>query len=173
MIFSASQIFIGGAANALKSFCSSIPKNSLLLASAIIVISVFGVQFFSIVQAILKKRLSSLSLGAKLWHRGKCSEMVLMIDSGNLVREYETKRRVIFVKAEAIQNSVGDCDTIFEREKCYVIPIDTASGRSKVMGFIPDKLEFSDKKYNEEDFLIVPDMTKGSFAGYDGIVPLI
>lgn len=96
-----------------------------------------------------------------------------MIDSGNLVREHTSGKRVIFVKAKAIEHSIGDADTLFERERCYLIHIDTTSGHGTVMGFVPDKIEFSDKKYNEESFIVVPDIRDGSFGGYDGIAPLI
>ena len=96
-----------------------------------------------------------------------------MMDSGNLVREHTTKKRVIFVRADSIKKCTGDTDTIFEREKCYVIPIDTASGKGSVMGFIPDKVEFKEKKYNNEEFIVVPDANGGKYGGFDGIAPLL
>lgn len=172
-IFIGAEIFIGGCITVLRRLCTLIPSQGLLLACIILTLATAGSVIYTLIQAVLKRRLATVSLNAKLWHRGKCASIILMVDSGNLVMEHETSRRVIFVKSKAIETAVGDCDTVFEREKCYVIPIDTASGRGTVMGFIPEKLEFSDKKYNKEDFLIVPDMNGGSFGGYDGIAPLI
>lgn len=172
-VFAGAEIFIGGCVYALKNLSDMLPRKSLVLSSFIILISVIGYEFYSLSGFILKKRLSVLSLNARLWHKGKFSDVILMIDSGNLVREFSTKKRVIFIKAEAIKNATGDADTLFEREKCYVIPIETASGKGSVMGFVPDKLEFSDEKYNEEEFIVVPDVRGGKFGGYDGIAPLL
>ncbi len=172
-VFIGAEIFIGGCIYALKKLSDALPQKSLVLTAFIIFISVIGYEFYSLVGFILKKRLSVLSLNARLWHKGKCANLILMIDSGNLVREYSTKKRVIFIKADAIKSAIGDVDTLFEREKCYVIPIDTASGKGSVMGFVPDCIEFSDKKYNDEEFIVVPDIRGGKFGGYDGIAPLV
>lgn len=172
-VFIASEIFIGGCVTAIKNLSSLLPQKSLVFAGVIIILAVTGNTFYSLLQLLMKKRLSAISLNANLWHRGRCSKVILMVDSGNLVRERESKKRVIFIKADAIKNSIGDPDTLFEREKCYVIPIDTTSGHGSVMGFVPDKIEFSDKKYNREEFIVVPDIKEGKFGGYDGIAPFI
>lgn len=173
VVFLCSEVFVGGCVTALHELSRVFSKSSLILAAFIILLSVVGSSVFSAVQFVLKKRLEVLSLKATLWHRGKSSALLLMVDSGNLVREFETKRRVIFVRAESIKSCIGDAETLFEREKCYVIPIDTPSGKGSVMGFIPDKMEFSDKKYNDEEFIVVPDLRGGKYGGYDGIAPLI
>ena len=173
VVFICCEAFIGGCVTALQELSSLFSQMSILLTAFIILIAVVGSNIFSVVQHLLKKRLEELSLTARLWHRGKYSELILMVDSGNLVRDPTTKKRVVFVKAESIMHSIGDADTIFERERCYVIPIDTASGRGAVMGFVPDRIEFSDKKYNEQEFIVVPDIHGGKFGGYDGIAPLI
>lgn len=173
VVFLCCEIFIGGCVTALKELSTFISGKSMVLFAFIILIAVAGNSIFSIVQFIMRKRLEVLSLNARICHRGKCSELMLMVDSGNLVREHSTKKRVIFVRADAIENTTGEIDTLFERERCYVIPIDTTSGRGTVLGFIPDKIEFSDKKYNNEEFIVVPDIRGGKYGGYDGIAPLI
>lgn len=171
--FIASEIFIGGCVTAIKNLSSLISRKSLFFAGVIILISVIGNTFYTLLQLLMKKRLAAISLNASIWHNGKCSKVILMVDSGNLVRERESKKRVIFIKAEAIKNSIGAPETLLEREKCYVIPIDTTSGHGTVIGFIPDKIEFSDKRYNQEEFIVVPDVKEGRFGGYDGIAPFI
>lgn len=168
-LFLSAEAFIGGCITALKSFSES----SLVLASVIIIICVCGSELYGTVQTLLRRRLETVGLTARLCHRGRCSELLLMIDSGNLVRDAGTGRRVIFVNADAIEYSTGDTGTLFERERCYVIPIRTASGEGRVMGFIPDKIEFSDKRYNREVFIVVPDTESRGFGRYDGIAPLI
>lgn len=173
IIFVSTELFIGGCAYALYSLVRSLPQKSILLSVFILLISLIGCQTYSLISLILKNRLSTLSLTAELWHNGECSELLLMIDSGNLVREQSTRKRVIFVKTEAIKNSIGDIDTLFEFEKRFVIPIDTPSGKCSVWGFKPNKMVFSDKKYNQEEFIVVPDRNGGKFGGYDGIAPLI
>ena len=172
-VFTGAEIFIGGFVAALKNIAGILPKKGVILASVIILISVFGSKFYTLTELIMKKRLSTLGVSAKISHRGKSCNILLMMDSGNLVREHSTKKRVIFVRADSIRSCTGDTDTIFEREKCYVIPIDTASGKSSVMGFIPDKVEFKDKKYNSEEFIVVPDANGGKYGGFDGIAPLL
>ena len=172
-IFIGAEIFIGGAIYAIKSLSRLFNKSSLLLASVIILLSLLGCQFYSLVQLLLQKRMAVSEVKARIWYKGKATELLLMIDSGNLVREHFTKNRVIFVKSDAITNIVGDISTLFETEKSYVIPIDTTAGKSTVIGFIPEKIEFSIKKYNVEKFIVVPDVSGGRFAGYDGIAPLL
>lgn len=167
------EFFIGGCVSALRQLSILLPKKGLVLALFIIIMCILCSYAYSILQILARQRLKSIALTAKLWHRDKCSELLLMVDSGNLVREYSTGRRALFVKSSSIEKSVGDVDTLFEREKCYVIPIETASGHDTVLGFVPDRIEFSDKKYNEEKFLVIPDVQGGKFGGYDGIAPFI
>lgn len=172
-IFSGAEIFIGGFVWALKNLSALFPKKGVALAAVIILISVLGNKFYTLSELVLKKRMSTLGVNAKISHRGKSCNVLLMMDSGNLVRESSTRKRVIFVRADSIKECTGETDTIFEREKCYVIPIDTASGKGSVMGFIPDKVEFKEKKYNSEEFIVVPDANGGKYGGFDGIAPLL
>ncbi len=168
-VFICTQLFIGGSISAIKNISSAFEKNSIISASILLLVSSASALIFTIMQAITKNRIKCVSTSVTVFHNGEKARANLMIDSGNLAREATTGRRVIFIKVAAL----GKVFEALQGKKSFVIPIDTTSGRSEVLGFIPDKLEFSEKRYNNEDFIIVPDITNGKFAGFDGIAPLI
>ncbi len=173
LIFIFAEIFIGGCITAMKNIFGGIERQSLIYAGAIMLIAFLGIELYSLMQMLARRRLKSPSIRAEIKHRNRKAKLLLLIDSGNLVKEKTTMRHVLFIKSSSIEDVVGDCSTVFEREKCYVIPIETAMGKSSVLGFIPDDIQFSDKKYNKEKFMVVPDICGGEFAGYDGIAPML
>lgn len=171
--FIIAEVLIGGMVTATESLFSFFPKSGLRVASLILFIACGISLIYPYFQYLSKKRLKEISVKAKIEHEGKEVNVVLFIDSGNMARESVSRRRVIFIREDVIKAFVNSYTDSSKNNKCVSIPINTTTGRSTVLGFVPDRIKFSDKKYNLEEFVIVPDRQGCNFGGYDGIVPLL
>ncbi len=159
------EMLFGGIISALNSLFAFLFKNNLALFFLIVAGVFISFLFYDISEIYIKKKMKTVSVSATLTHKGKEKKVCLLIDSGNLAREMITKRRVIFIKERVISD-------IYD-ELTYAIPIKTATGSSVKYAFIPDKINFNDKSYNTEQFIIVPDTEGCEFGGYDGIIGVI
>ena len=160
------QYLIGGV---LSSFSSVAGTRAKPFSTFIIILFLFPFIFYILKTA--KKSVDCVEIKAKVEFSGEVCEFSLLVDSGNLVVEPTTKRRVIFIGKNAFYRLFKNC-TLPSGINLYKVFIKTPAGEKWENAFMPDKITFNNDKYNRENYLILPASCK-DFAGFDGIVPLI
>ena len=166
VVFILAEMFMGGIITGAKELFSILPANGLGLMGVITTSILFSFLLFWGCEAYVKKRIYSVSIPVYIKQGNKKKRLSLFVDSGNLAREITTGRRVIFVK----ESSTG---FTAPEKGAFAIPIKTATGTKVKFGFIPDEIRFDDKKYNKENYIVVPDSEGCEFGGYDGIIGVI
>lgn len=177
-IFKATLLFLfiemtfGGITEGMCSIFTFLPKEGVRLSALVMLLSIIVFSLFDIYKIRIHKRIKAVSIIAEVTFSKKKVRVNLLIDSGNLARERETNRKIIFIKEKLIFDSV-DKESFLEKEKLVPVPIKTAMGEGIKYAVIPEKTVFSDKKYNSEKYLIIPDDEGCEFGGFDGIVGVI
>ncbi len=169
LTFVFSELFLGGMGEALNSLfekkLSGTVRGLLVLTVLIIVLPIY-----LILQKKARRCVESECVRARLCAGDKTIELRLLVDSGNLVFEPCTGRRVIFVGSKISKNIL---EALSPDTEWHEVSVRTASGQSVLRAFIPENLFFEKDTYNKENFLILPSNVCRDFAGFDGIVPLI
>ncbi len=160
------QYLIGGILNSF----SSVTGTQAKLTSSLLIL-LFLVPFIFYILKTAKKSIDCVEVGAKIEILGKTCEFSLLVDSGNLVIEPTTRRRVIFIGKDAFSRLLKN-SPLPSNIPVYNVFIKTPAGERWNSAFVPDKITFDNSKYNRENYLILPASCK-DFAGFDGIVPLI
>lgn len=165
VIFLSFGIFFGGMLTAIegvirKRFSSPLSIIPILLLSAV------GLSVFSLFQKRLRRAVETLSVGAVVRVGENKTRLVLLVDSGNLVREKTSGLRVIIIGERACERLAFPDGT-----KSYKVSLKSATGTSVKEAFLPDST-LLEGEYEEETFLILPEKSCRDFAGYDGIIPI-
>lgn len=160
------QYLMGGI---LSSFSSVAKVNIKPISCIIILLFLSPFLFYTLKTA--KKSVDCVEVGAEIEVKEKSQHFSFLVDSGNLVVEPTTKRRVIFIGKNAFDRLFNNSDLPPDITR-YSVFIKTPAGERWESAFIPDKITFDNARYNRESYLILPASCK-DFAGFDGIVPLI
>lgn len=160
------EMVLGGIIMGIKKLFCIIPQEGLGLTAIITICIIFSFLIFEGFEAYVKKRIYTISIPVYIRQGDNKKRLSLFIDSGNLAREVSTGRRLIFVKASTTGFTTPNIGV-------FAIPVKTAVGTKIKFGFIPDEIRFNDKKYNKENYIVVPDSEGCEFGGYDGIIGVI
>ncbi len=172
-LFLVTEMAFGGITEALRALFVFLPERGIKLGAFILLIGIAFFSFYDLYKIYIKKRINALSVTADLTLGGKTRQVNLLIDSGNLAVESATKRRIIFLKERRLFYSEEEKDRFLNNVRLIAVPIKTAAGEGIKYGFIPERIIFSDKKYNGEKFMIVPDTEGCEFGGFDGIIGVV
>ncbi len=172
-LFLLTEMAFGGITEAFRALFVFLPERGVKLGAFITLIGIAFFSFYDLYKIYIKKRINAISVRADLVLQGKIRQLNILIDSGNLAVEATTKRRVIFVKEKRIFRCEKEKERFLESVRLIAVPIKTAAGERIKYGFIPEKIIFSDKKYNCEKFMIVPDTEGCEFGGFDGIIGVV
>ena len=103
-----------------------------------------------------------------------------MVDSGNLLRDPMSGRRVIVVERAAMasalpQNFPREGEMCRDHElarRLRLIPAQTATGEGMLTALIPDSLTVTDGSGSRSaDYLIAPTSLAGKIGDFDALIP--
>ncbi len=164
-IFLSFGVFFGGMLTALEGITHSRFKSPLMMLP-ILLLSTCAVTLFFILQKRIRRAVETLTATATVLFGDKEVKLTLLVDSGNLVREPVTGKRVIIIGESASKRiNIPDGAPSFE------IALKSATGASVKKAYQPDLITI-DEEYDGESFLILPEISCTNFAGYDGIIPI-
>ena len=132
----------------------------------------------------LSRRTERVEVSAVLF--GKSVSLSAMVDTGNLLRDPLSDRRVIVVELERLADllppslaeacrtgSASDWLSTHENAKlARLIPMQTASGSKMLLGLIPERLTLTvGRESYSADYLIAPTPLGGAANGFDAMLP--
>ena len=164
-IFLSFGVFFGGLLTALEGITSKRFSTPFMMLP-ILIISACGTVLFLTLQKRVRKAVETLTATATVIFGEEKVKLTLLVDSGNLIREPVTGKRVIIIGDIASRRLFIPSDT-----ESYEISLKSATGTSIKKAYKPDLVTF-DEGYDGEQFLILPEASCTSFAGYDGIIPI-
>ena len=156
------EIFIGGGVSVI----SGIIHSSLILIPVIIT-SVIASALFRRAQKGLLKSIKTPTVTAEVRLGKRRARLTLLVDSGNLARDPESDRRIIFLSRSALRKI-----PIPEGLTGHTLLIKGASGVKEATVYEADEVIFEDDTESSEKFMVLPDCTCEDFAGCDGLAPL-
>ena len=138
-----------------------------------------GSRFFA-----FAKRTKSVTVQARLF--GKELTLRAMVDSGNLLRDPVSGRYVIVADLERLrevlpaelapllEDPLSPASAPLHAKRMRLIPAKTASGKTLLPAFLPERLTVHDGKESfAGDYLLAAASLGESAAGFDAIIPLI
>ncbi len=145
----------------------------------------FAMGGFTLWGGRMHRRLKTSVISLSILHRGKEEQLYGLVDSGSLLREPESGKDVILLKAEYAFDLLSPMELICLRqgqgEGVIPVPLKTASGQGCLFAFCPQEVRFHFPKQNrgrkkekreKKEVLIALDFTGGGFAGCPCLIPL-
>lgn len=177
------SLFLGGCAEWLSYYGAALggEKKTGILVFLIAVFFSFGA--FSLWGRHLHRKLETAVVSLSISFRGKNEHFFGLVDSGLLLKEPESGRPVILLKAAFAASLLSeDFLALLSSgetggEKLFSVPIRTASGRGEMPAFLPDRVSIVKKKRGKlkaesAEILVALDFTEGGYGGCPCLVPL-
>lgn len=166
-IFLCSEIFVGGILTSIESVIRK-SFSAALLPLPVIVLALTAEAVFTVLQRRTARSMQTICVEAKVKTGEKEATLTLMVDSGNFAFEQTSGKRIIFIGRKAANrldfSSLG---------KFYPVSVRSATGKTVLNAYVPDKIKFDRENYAKEDFLLLPDPHCDDFCGFDGIIPIV
>ena len=179
-----SSLFLGGAAEAVTYFVSSLGGTARIGVLAFLVLLFLGFGIFSLWGRNLYRKMESSVISLSIRLEEKEAVFFGLVDSGCLLRDPEEGREVILLKSSFASElfSGGDLDSLREGSlptstKMVPVPIRTASGKTVLFAFAPKFVMLhltgvGKKPKRLNGVLVALDFSDGGFGGCPCLVPL-
>ena len=179
-----SSLFLGGAAEAVSYFVSSLGGQARMSVSVFLILLFLGFGGFTLFGKSLYRKMDTSIISLSISFQGKEAAFFGLVDSGCLLRDPEKGREVILLKGEYAADLLPEGLVaslrlgVPPREEGFVpVPIRTASGKTVLFAFLPNFVCLhpvgSGKRAKRlREVLIALDFSDGGFAGCPCLVPL-
>lgn len=177
------SLFLGGCVEWLSYYSAALGGNRRagFLIFLIAVLLSFGA--FSLWGKHLHRKLETAVVSLSISFCGKSESFFGLVDSGLLLKDPESGRPVLLLKA-AFATSLLPVEFLMQLQKgapsgtegLFFVPIRTASGRGEMLAFLPDRVSIIKRKRGKirseaVEILVALDFTEGGYGGCPCLVP--
>jgi sigma-E processing peptidase SpoIIGA len=180
----ATSLFLGGCAEWIFFYSAAFGggRKTGFLVFLIAVLLGFGV--FSLWGKHLHRKLETAVVSLCISFCGKNEHFFGLVDSGLLLKDPESGRPVLLLKAAFAESLLPKEDllrlktgTLTNTEALFFVPIRTASGKGEMVAFLPDRVSIVKRKWGKMkaesvEILVALDFTEGGYGGCPCLVPL-
>lgn len=179
-----SFLFLGGAAEAVTYFVSSLGGKARISVSVFFVILFLGFGGFTLWGKSLYRKMDASVISLSISFEGKEAVFFGLVDSGCLLRDPEKGREVILLKgdyaADLLPEGLVSSLRLGEPPKdadIVSVPVRTASGKTVLFAFSPSYVSLHSAAEGKRskrlrEVLVALDFSDGGFAGCPCLVPL-
>ncbi len=177
-------LFLGGAAEWITYYIFLFGGSARIGISVFLIVVLLSFGVFSLWGKCLHRKLETAVVSLSISFCGKNEHFFGLVDSGLLLKDPESGRPVLLLKA-AFADSLLPKDflshlktgQLSSGEALFSVPIKTASGKGTMYAFLPDRVSIvkskkGKMKADSVEMLVALDFTEGGYGGCPCLVPL-